>query len=588
MTIKMQFKQLSKDIKIKLIIAILWAFLVGGIAGAVSITWLEETINALEPTPAATIPAFITPETPFTITPTPTTAPAEPSDFIPSEAELPQPTDTPTVVAPTFTPTPEPPTATPTPLPAAPELASIVNLNIRSGPGLDYPVIGLLKPDQSAEILGISVDGNWWQIRLPGTTNVAGWVSAAYVVTQNISEVSIVYVSPPAAPPAPTPTPVPTPEFVITAWRGEYFNNKDLAGAPVLVRNDMNINFNWGATAPDASLPADNFSVRWTRTLGFSEGLYRFHAIVDDGLRLYIDNVLVIDSWYDGGWREVTGERWLYTGQHDVRIEYYEHTGYAVLQGWWEKVTLSPPAPEADFEASPRSGVAPLKVYFDNQSEGDYDSCKWYFGDDETSRDCDDPDHTYDKAGEYTVRLRVTGPGGEDTTKKSDYITVYEKPQANFMVNPAMGTAPLTVNFTNLSTGDYDTCLWICGDGVTHSSCGSLSHTYTAGVYTVHLIVEGLGGSDVETKVNLITATEPPTATPTPMVTVTPTVTLTPEPPTETPTPTPEPPTETPTPEPPTETPTPEPTSTPTASLLPTDEPIPLIIDTGLLRNHKR
>ncbi len=83
-------------------------------------------------------------------------------------------------------------------------------------------------------------------------------------------------------------------------WRGEYFSNVTLAGTPAMTRNDATVDFNWGRNAPAAGLPVDGFSARWTRVLGFEEGLYRFHAIVDDGVRLYVDNVLVIDAWQDG------------------------------------------------------------------------------------------------------------------------------------------------------------------------------------------------------------------------------------------------------------------------------------------------
>jgi hypothetical protein len=121
-------------------------------------------------------------------------------------------------------------------------------------------------------------------------------------------------------------------------WQGEYYANRDLGGTQVLVRNDAAINFNWGAGSPASELPADNFSARWTRTLAFDAGLYRFHAIVDDGVRLYVDEALVIDAWGDGSSREVSGERWLSSGNHSLRVEYYEHAGDAVIQVWWEKV----------------------------------------------------------------------------------------------------------------------------------------------------------------------------------------------------------------------------------------------------------
>jgi hypothetical protein len=42
---------------------------------------------------------------------------------------------------------------------------------------------------------------------------------------------------------------------------------------------------------------ADAFSVRWTNTVNFPKGIYRFRATVDDGVRVFVDDQLVIDGW---------------------------------------------------------------------------------------------------------------------------------------------------------------------------------------------------------------------------------------------------------------------------------------------------
>ena len=84
---------------------------------------------------------------------------------------------------------------------------------------------------------------------------------------------------------APQPTATPTPPAV-TYWRGEYYTNRDLTGSPAVVRNDAEINFNWGGSAPSTSLPADGFSVRWTRHVPFQGGSYRFYVRSDDGVRV--------------------------------------------------------------------------------------------------------------------------------------------------------------------------------------------------------------------------------------------------------------------------------------------------------------
>ena len=125
-------------------------------------------------------------------------------------------------------------------------------------------------------------------------------------------------------------------------WRGEYFSNVALVGGPALVRNDTAIDFNWWHGAPATGLPVDRFSARWTRVQAFTEGVYRFHVVVDDGVRLYVDDALVIDSWHDSGRREVTADRGLSAGYHSLRVEYYELTGSALIQVWWEKIGSYP------------------------------------------------------------------------------------------------------------------------------------------------------------------------------------------------------------------------------------------------------
>jgi VCBS repeat-containing protein len=132
----------------------------------------------------------------------------------------------------------------------------------------------------------------------------------------------------------------PEPEPDITEWRGEYFDNQELKGDPVLVRNDKDIDFDWRRGAPTDELPADHFSTRWTRTLKFDRSLYRFHLTMDDGASLWIDDRLVIDEWRLGSDREVTLDVHLTEGEHDIKLEYYERTGVAHVELWWEKATL--------------------------------------------------------------------------------------------------------------------------------------------------------------------------------------------------------------------------------------------------------
>ncbi len=114
-------------------------------------------------------------------------------------------------------------------------------------------------------------------------------------------------------------------------WLGEYYGNVSLSGSPTLCRDDANVNFDWGYGAPASGLPSDNFSVRWTKTLSFKAGKYKFWLGTDDGGRLYIDGVLVLDRWVDQGYPSPLPStvRTLPAGNHTIVVEYYERGGIA-------------------------------------------------------------------------------------------------------------------------------------------------------------------------------------------------------------------------------------------------------------------
>ena len=144
----------------------------------------------------------------------------------------------------------------------------------------------------------------------------------------------------------PTKTPIrtatPTRTPVITHWLGEYYNNETLSGSPVLVRNDVDINFEWYEGSPDTVIYPDHFSARWTRTLYFSSGRYRFHVFHDDGARLWINGNLVINEWHSG--REThTVDVYLGAGQHSIKLEMYEIYGLAAAMLWWESLPTATP-----------------------------------------------------------------------------------------------------------------------------------------------------------------------------------------------------------------------------------------------------
>jgi RHS repeat-associated protein len=133
----------------------------------------------------------------------------------------------------------------------------------------------------------------------------------------------------PTATPTPTPTATPTPT-PSGSYTGQYFSNIGLSGSPALTRNDQAVDFDWVSGSPDPLIPIDNFSVRWTRSVSLAAGTYEFSVTADDGVRLWVDNELIIDKWIDQAPTTYTASKVVSSGTHTIKMEYYEK-GYGAV-----------------------------------------------------------------------------------------------------------------------------------------------------------------------------------------------------------------------------------------------------------------
>lgn len=131
-----------------------------------------------------------------------------------------------------------------------------------------------------------------------------------------------------------------------TLWRAEYFNNTSLAGNPSVIRDEGQINYNW-AGSPISGISADMFSVRWTANVPVDAGVYRFTATADDGVRLWVNNQLVIDQWREQTATSYTADVSVAGGTVPVRMEYYENGGTAVAALTWSRISGAAPPPAA-------------------------------------------------------------------------------------------------------------------------------------------------------------------------------------------------------------------------------------------------
>ncbi len=121
-------------------------------------------------------------------------------------------------------------------------------------------------------------------------------------------------------------------------WRAEYFDNRKLAGEPLLVRQDEEIDFHWRGDSPGEGIMPRSFSVRWSGALSLEPGEYRFEAKAPDGLRLWLNDRLVISAWYDQSEQNYRREFIWHGGRMEVRVEHYENGGDAGAFLTWERV----------------------------------------------------------------------------------------------------------------------------------------------------------------------------------------------------------------------------------------------------------
>lgn len=198
-------------------------------------------------------------------------------------------------------------------------------------------------------------------------------------------------------------------------------------------------------------------------------------------------------------------------GIYSVELTVIDADGSAATKRKQDYINVTYPVLRADFTASARAGVSFLTVNFYDLSIGKIDKWTWDFGDNTPIKTGQNQTHTYSSPGNYTVKLKVEGPGGADEEIKENYITVsYPPPQADFTASPRSVQEFVPVNFTNLSTGNITEYSWDFGDGSSRGYERNPAHTYySAGTYTVTLTVAGPGGTDIETKIDYIIVENP-------------------------------------------------------------------------------
>jgi PKD repeat protein len=208
--------------------------------------------------------------------------------------------------------------------------------------------------------------------------------------------------------------------------------------------------------------------------------------------------------WDFGDGNSSTDQKPLYTynhqGSYTVTLNVSQSVGAPASIAKNKYITVEPaliPVPlNPDFTGTPRSGVTPLTVQFNDTSTGPHDHWEWEFGDGNKSAE-QKPLYTYNQPGSYTVKLIISNASGEQaTTVQDNYITVEPAPIAGELIldfngTPRSGISPLTVQFNDGSTGFVEpvTYLWDFGDGGTSTKQNPLYTYNQKGSYTVTLNV---------------------------------------------------------------------------------------------------
>jgi PKD repeat protein len=271
----------------------------------------------------------------------------------------------------------------------------------------------------------------------------------------------------------------------------------------------------------DEAIAYANFAGVSTESLASAKAIAILQSANENGKSKFFFNT----QEYTGFWPDYQGTPQIGFSVYDVTSAIVSGANEARLQSYDSGssgdnmyatnvilVTEYQEAPVADFTATPLSGDRPLTVQFTDASTGSVTGWAWDFDNDGTTDSTlQNPSYTYTTAGYKTVKLTVTGPLGSDSETKTDYIHVKEPaPVAAFSADKTSGPSPLTVQFTDQSTGVVNSWAWdFDNNGVVDSNAQNPSHTYaTPGTYTVKLTVTGPDYSDDEVKENYISVGE--------------------------------------------------------------------------------
>ncbi|GAB2586210.1 PA14 domain-containing protein [Spirosoma areae] len=120
--------------------------------------------------------------------------------------------------------------------------------------------------------------------------------------------------------------------------KGDYYTGINFE-RKVFTRVDPQLNFDWRNHNPGPGIPHSYYSIRWTgKLLAPATGEYRFYAKVDDGIRIWVGNKKVMDSWQLNDSQNFSGTVALEAGHYyDLRVDYFNDMLEGEIQLFWQR-----------------------------------------------------------------------------------------------------------------------------------------------------------------------------------------------------------------------------------------------------------
>jgi chitodextrinase len=313
-------------------------------------------------------------------------------------------------------------------------------------------------------------------------------------------------------------------------WQAAYFDQPDFNSPPVVIRNEAEIDYDWGAASPIPSvIPADRFAARWSRSAGFEAGVYLFQIEAEGRVRLWLDGQPLLESWDETALRRLEAKTGpLEQGRHEVRVEYVKERGQALIRVNWRSLRASPLSPLAVI-VGPSWARAKTPLFLtardSTPAEGHrLAGFKWELGDGRLAH-TPEVTHAYAEAGVYRVNLTVADDrGASDTTafeievEDGDPSTDGAPPIAIIHASSKaqVGHAVTLDAGRSISANPIVSFAWDFGDGV-KANAVRVQHTYlVSDTYEVTLTLTDNQGLKDKTRarVEIKEETSQPTAHP--------------------------------------------------------------------------